>query len=70
MYELFKIGLSCAVRDSLGSCGAESKSMLYGKVNAYRSIPEVQEQEEVITREYELLLYDTLVPNLLSQIGH
>ena len=41
------------------------KSMLYGKVNAYRSVPEVREQEEVITREYELLLYDTLVPDLL-----
>lgn len=40
-------------------------SMLYGKLNAYRSMPEVQEQEEVITREYELLLYDTLVPDLL-----
>ena len=40
-------------------------SMLYCKLNAYRSMPEVQEQEEVITREYELLLYDTLVPNLL-----
>ena len=24
MYELFKTGLSCAVRDSLGSCGAKS----------------------------------------------
>ena len=40
-------------------------SMLYGKLNAYRSIPEVREQEEVITREYELLLYDTLVSDLL-----
>ena len=40
-------------------------SMLYGKLNAYRSMPEVREQEEVITREYELLLYDTLVSDLL-----
>ncbi len=40
-------------------------SMLYGKLNAYRSMPEVREQEEVITRESELLLYDTLVPDLL-----
>lgn len=38
---------------------------LFGKMTAYRSLPEVREQELVMIREHELLLYDTLVPDAL-----
>lgn len=41
------------------------KAVLYDKMNAYRSLPEVRELEEVVTREHELLLYDTLVSDTL-----
>ena len=41
------------------------KAMLYDKMNTYRSLPEVRELEEVVTREHELLLYDTLVSDVL-----